>query len=185
MGIRILDEEKSARVFAGLFPPSAVREPEVTEDEFTEAIKSFDSDLDRQVQATARVEQAYLRRRLFGDRPTGKCALCGQEMPTDLLVAAHIKRRASSDQNERADVRNNVMAACAFGCDDLYERGYLAVDDDGLVIISPTVMEWTTPLGKRLAELRGRTCKASTDGSRGYFAWHREHIFRQPPPTSI
>src|SRR5688500_10260595 len=129
MGIRILDEEKSDRIFAGLFPPSAVREPEVTETEFAEAIKTFDRELDRQVQTTARIEQAYLRRRLFGDRPTGTCAICGQELPTDLLVAAHIKRRASSDQTERADVRNNVMAACAFGCDDLYERGYLSVDD--------------------------------------------------------
>ncbi len=119
--LRLLDQGKSDRVFAGLFQPSVVRGPEVTLGQFEEATRDFD-ELDRQVTAHARLEQALLRRRLFGHRPAGICALCGQELPTDLLVAAHVKRRSACDHVERLDFENNVMAACTFGCDDLSRR---------------------------------------------------------------
>ncbi|WP_143266125.1 MULTISPECIES: hypothetical protein [Amycolatopsis] len=41
------------------------------------------------------------------------CALCGEEMPVDLLIAAHIKQRSVA------------------GGDDWYELGYLSVNDVG------------------------------------------------------
>jgi hypothetical protein len=68
------------------------------------------------------------------------------------------------------------MVACLFGCDALYESGLIAVDDEGKVISSPTVVD-ETPLGKRVAALRGRAVSAFTDSSRGYFEWHKKNTY--------
>ena len=46
------------------------------------------------------------------------------------------------------------MVACAFGCDDLYEKGHLAVDEAGLILASPLVADDRAPVGRRLAELQ-------------------------------
>ncbi len=84
---------------------------------------------------------------------------------------------------ERLDFENNVMAACTFECDDLYERGYLAVGDDANVVTSPVSTDPKSSLGRRLGELRGRRCAAFSAGSSTYFAWHHSHIFRTEPPA--
>ncbi len=101
---------------------------------------------DRKVESLARVEQGYLRQLLFGDRDVARCAICGNEYPIDLLVAGHIKRRSACSIRERKDARHVVMPVCKLGCDELFERGYVSVDDNGRVASS------TRAVTKRLAE---------------------------------
>ena len=101
--------------------------------------------------------------RLFQRSLGNPSSACGTDPPTDQL-AAHIKRRASSNRVERVDAANNVMAACALDCDSLYEHGYMAVDEVGTMITSATMTDVSSTLGRRLAELRGRRCSAFCEG---------------------
>jgi hypothetical protein len=81
---------------------------------------------------TVRREQAQLRTKLFGPRQSAKCDFCGVTLPIDLLVAAHTKRRSDCTFDERRDLRGNILALCTFGCDAMFERGYLVVTRRGL-----------------------------------------------------
>jgi hypothetical protein len=131
-----------------------------------------DAETDARVGAKRRLEQRRLRRLLLDGEPSGTCALCGREFPAGLLVAAHIKRRAVCTPQERNDVRNVVMLACVFGCDALFENGYVSVDHDGTVVVSASAASLDGPVGGYLARLAGRRCPAHTPFSAEYFDWH-------------
>lgn len=128
------------------------------------------ADLDAGTAATRRVEQSFLRRVLLGGRPGAPCAFCSLLLPADLLVAAHVKRRADLTREERLDFRACAVLACALGCDALYEAGYIAVGADGLVVTARTP---PGPLADRLAALDGLVCGGHDDRRAGHF---REHL---------
>lgn len=136
-------------------------------------------DLDKEVIKTTRTEQLALRRTLVGNAKLARCALCGEEMPVDLLVAAHIKQRSIASDDERRDLLNIGMLACKLGCDDLYELGYISVDDSGTII---TVEADPDRHGKHLAalidQLRGKRCSAFSEANQEYYRWHRVNKFR-------
>ncbi|MFC9438831.1 hypothetical protein [Nocardia sp. NPDC057030] len=126
--------------------------------------------------AKIRREQSRLRRILVGSGATGTCAVCGNEFPVSLLVAAHIKRREHCTEDERRDLFNVAMLACTFGCDALYEDGWISVDHTGRLCIAD---ETATPaVQDRLAALAGRRCEAHKPGSAAYFDWHYTAAFR-------
>jgi hypothetical protein len=134
--------------------------------------------LDGTAQVKIRKEQGLLRRLLVGDRASAECALCQQEFPLEFLVAAHIKRRSVCNDQERTDMPRVAMLACTFGCDSLYEAGYVTVDQDGIV---RAVSAGNGPQGRfrsHLEGLHGRHCTAHQPASEPYFAWHRNNIFR-------
>ncbi|MGW9402786.1 HNH endonuclease [Arthrobacter sp. NPDC055585] len=118
-----------------------------------------------------RAEQRFLRRQQLR-RWGGQCALCGQKLPDELLVAAHIKPRWACSDEERMDIVNISMLTCLFGCDALFELGYVVVSDKGTI-------EWGTKpshlIRDRLTSVVGRSCQAHTRESREYFSWHRQH----------
>jgi hypothetical protein len=124
-------------------------------------------------EATFRLEQALLRRLLLSGRATATCALCGQVYEAALLVAAHIKRRADADDAERRAVRENVMALCVFGCDALFERGYVSVDEKGTICLGPRTLATDAPKNW-LQPIIGRKCGAWSAGSEPFFAAHRQ-----------
>jgi hypothetical protein len=70
------------------------------------------------------------------------------------------------------------MPACVFGCDDLFETGFVAVGPEGLVL-GAVGLDPSTALGMRVATLACRPCFAFTDGRKAYLGWHRENVFRQ------
>ncbi|GAA1275916.1 hypothetical protein GCM10009609_43650 [Pseudonocardia aurantiaca] len=97
---------------------------------------TFEGSLTHVRQVEQRGEQAMLRRRLFGAQDNGTCALCGETYPVRFFYAAHIKRRSICSDYEKRDLDSVAMSACAFGCDALFESGYLAVGTDGFVTTS-------------------------------------------------
>lgn len=121
----------------------------------------------------ARREQAFLRDNTLGPGPVATCGFCGRLLPQGLMVAAHIKRRSACSDDEKRDYKNLMIPACRFGCDDLYERGYIVVDENG-VIASLTGYATTPDLNDQVSALVGRVCPWWTVGSEPYFAWHRE-----------
>jgi hypothetical protein len=134
--------------------------------------------LDSTASVKVRKEQAQLRNMLADGRELADCALCGHQYPLRFLVAAHIKKRSICTDDERRDLRHVAMLACTFGCDALYEAGWITISLDGHI---QTTRPGAAPAGRlhdSLQQLAGRQCQAHSQASEPYFAWHRTTIFR-------
>lgn len=111
-------------------------------------------ELDAVAQVRVRTEQNKLRRLLARGRDSAACALCGEEYPLEFLIAAHIKKRAACSGDERP------MLACSFGCDKLYEEGWITVAADGTIRARPDDNRAGDRLKARPDQLHGRQCMA-------------------------
>ena len=175
-GFTVLSEERSAALFDFLDLDSDAHPAAVDTADFIGAI-TFDGETEREVTRSQRLEQSYLRRQLLHGAAHAPCALCGRDLPAEFLIAAHIKKRAACTTDERRDIGNIAMLACKFGCDALYEQGYLGVASDGRLITSPRLLEIQS-MGRNFDQWRERTCDAHDDGSAIYFDWHLRNTFR-------
>lgn len=130
-----------------------------------------DSNLDGVSVTAQRKEQAFLRLYLLDGKNEDNCIICGFSFPTDFLISAHIKRRANCSNSERLDFDNVAALMCKVGCDDLFEKGYIFVDD-GLVVENK----------KRKSSIRLREVISALTGSRvlnwrdsqTYYDWHKK-----------
>lgn len=131
------------------------------------------------VEAVRRAEQAFLRKSLFpGD--TAHCAICNREYPVRFLVAAHIKRRAACTDDEKRDYANVVMPNCKFGCDELFGRGLVSVDNNGNDQISP-MLSYGDTVDQYLKDfLEGPSCMLweQKPAVRPYFEFHWKTDFK-------
>ncbi|WP_244266592.1 HNH endonuclease signature motif containing protein [Pseudarthrobacter chlorophenolicus] len=134
------------------------------------AVRHLGGPSDRWTMGAVRTEQRYLRNQQLQLRGSS-CSICGQSFPEELLVAAHIKPRSACSEEERMDTRNVSMLACLFGCDALFEHGYLTVGDGGIIEAG---RPGPGQVGERMEDLLGRKCLAHDERSMTYFAWHRE-----------
>lgn len=125
---------------------------------------------DGEVVVKFRAEHGQLKKHLFDGKNESECALCGKMLPKGLLVTSHIKKRAECNAGERMDKRV-VMAACALGCDAVYERGYIKVSPAGVIEIGPRVAT-TEHLSAFVTDLVGKRVSAFTPQTAKYFAWH-------------
>ncbi|AUI50905.1 hypothetical protein [Arthrobacter crystallopoietes] len=128
---------------------------------------------DRLAIRAVRAEQRFLRDQQMR-RWDSSCCLCGRSLPEELLIAAHIKPRWACTEVERMDTLNVSMLACLFGCDALYELGYVVVGEDGTIEYGP---RRSIHVEEGLRHIVGLQCPAYRDDSRLYFAWHRKHHF--------
>jgi len=115
-----------------------------------------------------RLEQNALRDHLLAGRAYAPCALCGKTLPRDVLLAAHILPRRLLDSSERSDFANTAMLACALGCDVLFERGYIFVDESGR--IQGSAVPRAGDLVDVVDSIVGRECSAYHAGTAGKFA---------------
>lgn len=171
-GFTVMSEDKSA-AFLDAFPSpdGRVEWPEAP-DIVDEAFHNLGGDLERRVEGWQRAEQSALREALLHGAPMGECALCGRVMDVRLLVAAHIKKRSHCSQAEKRDIRNIAMLNCKFGCDELFERGFISINDDWTVasksaLTDKTALEYIRQTLRVQIAPRPRSAK--------YFAWHRQH----------
>lgn len=116
---------------------------------------------DAQTIATIRREQAELRRHLLNGRTAESCAICGEVLPTGLLIAGHIKPRNMCTEEERRDFKAVAMLVCALGCDTLFEQGYIVVDQNGRVRRGRPAD--TKDLERAVDLLIGKVCTAHND----------------------
>ncbi|WP_410665973.1 hypothetical protein [Amycolatopsis sp. lyj-84] len=156
-------------------PPAEVILREPTGDEVTGDLHF--GELDAVTSVKVRTEQKKLRKLLAGGAAFAECALCGDRYPIDFLIAAHIKKRAVCTDQERRDLTHIAMLACSFGCDTLYESGWITVDQQGFVQTRPADDLPEGLLRTRLLHLQDRQCSAHSASSETYFAWHRTNAF--------
>jgi len=141
-----------------------------------ESVARISGPLDREQTVKGRTEQGFLRNLLFPKKEAAYCSLCGEYLPSQLLVAAHIKPRSMCGSSERRDAENIVFALCLLGCDALYERGFVSVNEKGKII---TVNDSSLPkaLRLRLRTVKGLPCRAWNDANTHYFRWHECNRF--------
>jgi hypothetical protein len=183
-----LGEDYSGRSSAGTHKPQAARERRDRDsvpgkgDRSTEENRSTSkaalasrlarlSELETQRRTAARREQDILRSYLLGGAQTGTCAVCGQTFPVELLVAGHIKRRTKCTDRQKKDT-TNLMLVCTFGCDALFERGYIVVRR-GKVAAGPNRVGFRA-VSRRVSSLKGKPCSNWSTESAGYFEWHEK-----------
>ena len=169
--IKKCSEEQRLAILDNLNLISQVHYPEVDSDLINKLKKILDSDedLDKSSLAKRRVEQGILRSLLFNQRPTFTCSICQREYLTKFLVAAHIKKRSKCTKEERLDVENIVAPMCKFGCDDLYEHGYIGVDNGIVKILNSKA---TKPMLQYMKEIEGNVCSYWNPNTEPYFKWH-------------
>lgn len=174
-GFNVLSAERS-RALDLTFDLQTLRyPPSVGPGEAIDAVKTrfeMAGSLDAPAVSQSRIEQAFLRQRLFASQPRGTCCICGEEYPTDLLVAAHLKKRSHCSLEEQLDFDHVAGAMCLAGCDALYEHGYICVNSAGQVQIGPVSLA-TAGLSAMLQRVIGKPCIRWDVTTEKYFAWHR------------
>lgn len=173
-GFTVLDDDKSDRVLMAFDLKSEVYLPEVTLEEYRDAVNNYNpmGDLDIKSKGNKRKEQPFLRRQLFKNKKVAHCGICKKEYPVDLLVAAHIKKRAFCSREEKLDFENIVMPMCKFGCDDLYEKAYIVVCNGKIVRNHKKL--FTSDLLERVALIENNECTFWNNNTREYFEWHSQ-----------
>jgi hypothetical protein len=173
-GFTVLDREKSSAFFDHFALRSERHIEDVSEEEFEEAILGLDGELDRKATSWHRKEQSRGRKRLLKGRAEGYCQLCGKKMLAEFLIAAHIKRRTDCTDEEKRDLDGVMMLACKFGCDYLFEVGFITVDETLKLKISPKLSDQTAL--NYVSQMSGRTITV-TQKQEKYFKWHHKNRF--------
>lgn len=156
VGPRLTDVPEASLSSESALSPSTWFTPELTDDIAMTAIRR---------------EQQHLRKHLLAQRSEAPCALCGRTLPKGVLVAAHIAPRHALNEAERLDFASAAMLACSLGCDSLFERGYVAIDDTGHIVEHLRVDN--DALNKAVTMLVGREVPAFTSLTAPRFAQHR------------
>lgn len=122
-----------------------------------------------------REEHQLLTDYLFKNNSEMYCAICGKLYPKEFLWVAHIKKRALCSKEEKLDYKNIVMPACKFGCDDLYEKGYIGVEDKKVIQLKQTS---NLEVNSYLKGILGNECPYYTDDSKQYFEFHIKRFIK-------
>jgi len=138
-------------------------------------IDAIDAEPDNPGMSNVRGEQSELRRRLLRGRTVALCSICGEELNESLLVAAHIKKRASCSGEEKLDPQV-VVLMCKLGCDALYEYGYLSVEHG--VVKTRRIGTDPPRITRLLNRLHDREFPEWTERRSEYFAWHMANVSR-------
>lgn len=179
-GTRVLDEEKSYKMmntfdfYSSTYVPVIMKEQAEKDLEVVINELEPNASLEREVKGRARREQNIIRGYLFGTKKTCSCGICGEEYPVDLLVAAHIKKRAHCSRQEKLDIKHIAIPMCKFGCDDLFEKGYISVRKGEVISLVDT--EYLPKSVKNYIEnIQGKTCDSWNVDNDKYFEWHKNY----------
>ncbi|MFJ9569162.1 hypothetical protein [Streptomyces bacillaris] len=118
-----------------------------------------------------RRETSTLRKRMLG-ASTGTCAFCGRTLPSQLLCVTHVTPLHSLSTEAQADLANFTVA-CSLGCDQLFRRGYVTVDAEGIVTATSRSRE-TPDVHQAVGAISGRLVAGFDARSAPFFAHHRD-----------
>ncbi len=140
---------------------------------FIESNKKLESlnETDKETIVYRRIEQSYLRKFLFQFKSVAQCSICNRDFPKDFLVTAHLKMRSKCTFEERIDYKVIVKAMCNFGCDELYERGYISVLNGKIVKLNKN-KPVTNAITQYIDSLEGQPFKGFNDLNKKYLDWH-------------
>ena len=169
-GFGVLDELKSQLVFNEFGLESSIYINPVDESEYSKVIKDL-PDTEQDYIAKRRKEQVFLRKELFGNKTNSECCFCSKTYPISMLWCSHIKKRAKCNDQEKRDY-NVVLPMCRFGCDELFEKGFIGVNDNGLIIQIKKISN--NNVQNYINKLVGNKCDGFSNKNHKYFKWHRQ-----------
>ena len=167
-GFTVLSEEKSEVLLSAFDLESEAYFPSMDIEEVYDEIQGEES-LDTDAKGTGRKEQRKLQEIHVKKKKPRICAICGSELPANLLVAAHIKKRSKCSLDEKKDLPNVATAMCVLGCDALFEKGYIGVKEGRVVSIKTPS---TDNAQAHISMLLGTDCKDWKEGNEKYYDWH-------------
>ena len=173
-GFNVLSKEKSNAILSA-FELESFTHTDNKELKTVEDISFTNSQLDLEGTSKLRGEQQALRKVLFGSNRILKCSICGEDYPRELLVAAHIKKRSRCSDEEKRDLSSIATPMCKMGCDELFERGFIAVNKKSIQI-SPYIKR-TSSLDSYLKRLEF-TKPITEERQSKYYEWHLKNIFK-------
>lgn len=170
-GFNVLDKEKSARLLQHFDLYSSTYYPDTDHKTFENSIEKLQSleKTDTERIANTRNEQAFLRKGLFENKTFSKCGICNKTYPISMLHAAHIKKRAQCDFNERTDPRI-VFPLCVFGCDALFEAGFISIKNGMVTALKKNTR--SKAIKDYLNSINGLECHFFDRDTKKYFEWH-------------
>ncbi len=136
---------------------------------FQQRLNGLGKDLSLDIVSKRRAEQHIFSEYLFSGKDYVTCSICHKNYPSDLLVAGHIKKRSDCSDSEKRDL-NIVMPVCKFGCDDLYEKGYILINDKGLVV-SNRNLSLEGSIGEYVNSIVGKKCTFFSEKNKKYFKY--------------
>ncbi|PIF69453.1 HNH endonuclease [Flavobacterium sp. 2] len=172
-GFNVLTPEQSVRLIKTFDLESEIFIEDLAEDVFEDVVLKLETleKTEAEIVSYRRLEQGYLKQKLFGRKTIGICAGCKKEFPVSYLITAHIKKRASCEHSERTDL-NIVMPLCKMGCDEIYEKGYISVSEGAYVDMKKSpITKW---LQDYIDQIVGTICEYYSDKTKKYFDWHYE-----------
>lgn len=174
-GFSVLKPDKSESVIEAFDLESSNYFPDTISDTYQFSLDKLleEESLNQEYKASARKEQTLLRKKLFGTSKKLECSICKEEFPIGFLVAAHIKKRAHCSNDEMLDIENIVLPMCKFGCDDLFEKGYISVKDGEVITKKHLIV--TSRIEKHIDKVVGNNVTQWNSGSLDYFNWHLNH----------
>ena len=170
-GFNVLDESKSNAVFEKFNLRSGIHLPPIEKDEHKEILHNLTGDNNEKVETYRRKEQEYLKSSLFGYKKQIECGICNKTFNKDMVWCSHIKKRRYCTNEEQVNL-NVVMPMCKFGCDDLFEKGYLTVSEGSVKILKRSGN--SDDLDDYLNEIEGNTCSYWGDKTIAFFKWHND-----------
>ncbi|MGH7553981.1 MAG: HNH endonuclease [Longimicrobiales bacterium] len=165
-GARLIDAHSFCWLLIRLTP----RKAEERRRHYRALVRNYEAG-DKRIEVWRRTEQTMLRRYVLQGRDSGPCCLCRRKFPIEFLVAAHIKPRSKCTQPEKDD-RRNVVAMCRFGCDDLFERGYVYVAEGKIRANGSRIENATRPVKRYVTSLLSLGSCEEWPRSRDFFEWH-------------
>lgn len=174
-GLNRMNEEASTLAFAEFDFQSDRALAPVSDEDFENPVDKLQNlgKLDVERASYSRVEQQRIRQYWFQSSDVVSCGICRNRFPTELLIAPHIKKRSACSREEKLDYTNNTMPLCALGCDELFERGYLAVDDG--FVVERLNRPKSHSVEQYCRTISGNTCSYWSEDSEVYFRWHRRY----------
>ena len=128
------------------------------------------SSLDKETISRRRTEQYILRNYLTKNKENCQCAICQKDYPIKFLATAHIKKRKDCTEVEKRDL-NVVMPACHFGCDKIFEEGYIYIKE-GFIHSNLENKQTTKPLIDYISNLEEKKCNYFKTETAHYFNYH-------------
>ncbi|MDO6444600.1 hypothetical protein Q4493_02310 [Colwellia sp. 1_MG-2023] len=166
-------KEKRAGISNRVVESNSIEQPSSTEDVTIDEYIDATNEIDKKVEVLVRTEQAFLREKLFNSHDIATCCICNSPMPIKFLVTAHIKKRSLCTDAEKRDYKNIVTPMCKFGCDELYERGFIAVHGGHVINLkTPSNGYGYDYFNEYLKKITGQKCNTYTPKSSSYFEWH-------------
>lgn len=179
--VRLLPNEYSSFQFSGqdnegyLYPCNTSMATyllsKIMESNNEERLFEIITNTEAKITAKMRIGHQTFKNKLL-DLWDNRCAVCEITL-VPLLKASHSKPWKDSDNNERLDPYNGLLL-CAHH-DALYDKGYITVDRNGIVIISSVLKEdhykiYNLCEGKRIDIF---------DANKNYFSWHYSYVFKK------